>query len=95
MKINKEEVLKLEKELDCPIVEMFDDGNKWYVCFEQYFVIEGENQKVSIDDLAEEVQKYDNVENFMNEFYIDETKNDSWFKQVTFEWEEKNECSAT
>lgn len=90
MKINKEIVLELEKKYDCPILEMFytkDDGY-WYVCFEQYICVLGKGKIVGLDEVLEEVQKYDNVEYLNNEVYCDDEQIDTYFEQITFQWKE-------
>lgn len=91
MKINHNIVLQIEKETKCPILEMFytEDDNKWYVCFEEYTVIEKENQIVHLDDVLDEIKKYNNIENLINETYVDDEKEDTYFEQITFEWEEE------
>lgn len=86
MDITKDIVLELEKKLKCPILEMFYDGEEWYVCFEQDIVVDGVGQIVSLDEVMDEVKKYDNVENFTNEVYADDFKDDTWVEQVTFTW---------
>lgn len=93
MKITSDIVLQMEKDLKCPILEMFytKDDDRWYVCFEEYITIEGKDQIVHLDDVLEEIKKYDNIENIVNECYIDDEKEDTWFEQITFEWWEKNE----
>lgn len=92
MLINKDIVIDIAKKTKCPILEMFwiNDSNKWYVCFEEYIVIKGENQTVHIDDVLKEIEKYDNVENIVNEIYIGDEPN-SYFEQVTFEWKKPKE----
>mgnify|MGYP007122058204 CR=1 FL=1 len=90
MKINNEIVLKLEKELSCPILEMFytTDDNKWYVCFEEYYVIEGKEQRTHLGEVLEAIKKYDNIEFVTDEVYLDDDKENTYFEQVTFQWEE-------
>ena len=90
MKINKEIVLDIEKKTKCPILEMFytKDDNHWYVCFEEYIVINGESQIVHLDEVINELEKYNNIECFTNEVYYDDTKEDTYFEQITFQWED-------
>ena len=90
MKINHNIVLELEKKCKCPILEMFwtEDDNRWYVCFQEDIVIDGVDQIVHLDEVMSEVKKYDNIEWFTNEVYIDDDNHDTWFEQVTFQWEE-------
>lgn len=89
MLIDKKTVLDIEKNTQCPILEMFwtRDDDRWYVCFEEDIVIKGKDQIVHIDDVIEEIKKYDNVENIVNEIYSADEK-DSYFEQITFEWKE-------
>lgn len=88
MNISEDIVLDMEERLECPILEMFytRDDNRWYVCFEEYIVVEGVDQIVHLDDVLDEIKKYDNVENVVNETYCDDRKPDTFFEQVTFEW---------
>lgn len=90
MKINHEIVLKLEETTGCPILEMFEENGtgRWYVCFEEYTRIEGEDQIVHLDELMEQVEKYDGVEWFDNEVYTDDEREETYFEQVTFQWVE-------
>ena len=90
MKINHEIVKQIEKDTECPILEMFltkDDGY-WYVCFEEYTLIEGEDQIVHLDEVMEAIEKYDNIEWFSNEVYTDDEREETYFEQVTFQWRE-------
>jgi hypothetical protein len=88
--ITHEIVLNLSKELNCPILELFytKEDNKWYVCFEEYCTIEGKEQIVRLDDVLNEIKKYDNIEFITDEVYSDDDKEDTYFEQVTFQWEE-------
>ena len=90
MKINKNIVYELEKKYNCPILEMFytNDDGYWYVCFEQYICILGKGQTVSLDEVLEEIQKYDNVEYLSNEVYNDDERDNTYFEQITFQWKE-------
>lgn len=89
MNINEKIVLKMEKELECPILEMFytEEDNHWYVCFEEFYRIEGEDQDTHLDKVIEEVKKYDNVKYLTDEVYVDDNRPDTYFEQVTFQWE--------
>lgn len=90
MKINKAIVLDIEKKTKCPILEMFytEEDNHWYVCFEEYIIINGEQQIVHLDEVMNELKKYDNIEYFTNEVYYDDTREDTYFEQITFQWED-------
>ena len=90
MKINKEIVLDIEKKTKCPILEIFytKDDNHWYVCFEEYIIINGESQIVHLDEVMNELKKYDNIKYFTNEVYYDDTKENTYFEQITFQWED-------
>lgn len=89
--INHEIVKQLSKDTECPILEMFftkDDGY-WYVCFEEYIVINGEDQIVHLDEVMEAIEKYDNIEWLTNETYFDDEKGgETYFEQVSFQWRE-------
>lgn len=89
MNINHEIVLEIAEKTKCPIMEMFytPEDDRWYVCFEEDIVIKGEGQLVHLDDVLEEIKKYDNVEYIINEVYEDDEE-DSYFEQVTFQWKE-------
>ena len=89
MNINHEIVLEIAEKTKCPIMEMFStpDDDRWYVCFDEDIVIKGENQIVHLDDVLEEIKKYDNVEYIINEVYEGDEE-DSYFEQVTFQWKE-------
>ena len=88
--ITHEIVLILSKELNCPILELFytKEDNKWYVCFEEYYVIEGKEQRTQLGEVLEAIKKYDNIEFITDEVYSDDDKEDTYFEQVTFQWEE-------
>lgn len=90
MRINHEIVKQLEQETGCPILELFqaDATGRWYVCFEEYTCIEGEDQWIHLDALMEAVEKYDGVEYLENEVYTDDEREDTYFEQVTFQWVE-------
>lgn len=86
-KINHQIVKQLSEEIGCPILEMFKpiDNDKWYVCFEEYTYIDGEDQIVHLDEMLEALEEYDNIENLTNEVYEDDF---NYFEQITFEWSE-------
>lgn len=90
--INHEIVLKIEEETKCPILELWkpkDPKDTWYVCFEEYTLIDGEDQIVHLDEVMEAIDKYDNIEWFTNEVYFDDEKGgETYFEQVTFQWRE-------
>lgn len=90
MKLNQETVITFEKEFNCPILEMFytKEDNKWYVCFEEYYLIEGIEQDTHLEDVLNAIKKYDNVECITDEVYSDDDKKNSFFEQVTFQWTE-------
>ena len=87
MKINEDIVLQIEKETKCPILEMFytKEDNRWYVCFEEYTIIDGKNQIVHLDDVLKRLKEFDNVEYITDESYVDDE--DNYFEQITFQWE--------
>ena len=89
MKINKNIVLNLEKYYECPILEMCYSKNDgyWYVCFDEWTCIKGENQTVHLNDILEAIKKYDNIEYLTNEAYCGDEE-DTFFEQVTFLWKE-------
>ena len=86
MKINEDIVLQIEKETKCPILEMFytNEDKTWYVCFEEYTVIDGKNQVVHLNEVLERLKEFDNLEYIKNELYIDDENN--YFEQITFQW---------
>ena len=92
MKINKNTVLEIEKQTKCPILEIFytHEDNYWYACFEEDTVIKGKNQTVHLNDVLNEIEKYDNIEYLTNECYEGNEK-DSWFEQITFQWKQEHE----
>ena len=89
MLIDKKTVLDIEKITKCPILEMFytPEDDKWYVCFEEDIVIKGKKQIVHIDNVLEEIKKYNNIEYIVNKVYEGDEE-DSYFEQVTFQWKE-------
>lgn len=92
MLINKDIVMDIVKKTECPISEMFwtKDDNRWYICFEEDIVINGKEQVTNLDKVLEEIEKYSNIENIVNEIYVADEEN-SYFEQVTFEWKEPEE----
>lgn len=98
MLINKDIVMDIVKKTECPISEMFwtKDDNRWFVCFEEDVVINNEEQITHLDKVLEEIEKYSNIENIVNEIYVADEEN-SYFEQITFEWKEpkkeiNNQC---
>lgn len=87
MKINEKIVLEISEKTKCPILEMFytEEDDRWYVCFEEDLSINGVNQIVHLDDVLEEIKKYDNIEYLTNETYEGDEDVD-YFEQITFQW---------
>ena len=90
MKINHEIVLEISEKTECPILELDEPDNRgyWFVIFDEYIVINGEDQVVHLDEVMEELDKYDNIEYFTNEVYIDENQEETYYEQVSFQWKE-------
>ena len=86
MKITEDIVLELERKYNCPILELYESDNAYYVCFEQYTCVLGKGRIVGIDEVIEEAEKYDNVGYISNEVYVDDELEFTYFEQITFEW---------
>ena len=91
-KINQYIVKRIEDTTHCPILEMFytEEDNTWYVCFEEYTCIKGQEQLVHLDDVLKAIEVYDNIEYLTNETYEGDDY-DTWFEQITFQWKDERE----
>lgn len=89
MLIDKKTVLDIEKTTQCPIIEMFytPEDDRWYVCFEEDIIIKGKNQIEHLNDVLEEIKKYNNIEYITNEIYEGDEEN-NYYQQITFQWKE-------
>lgn len=86
-KISINEIKKLEEIYNCKLIELSLNDGLYYACFEDYIIENGKTLDSKIDKLYNELMTFDNIKFLTDNIYIDDFINDTFFQQVTVQWE--------